>query len=100
MAELQRAVATLRIKGDDLIPNEVSALLGIEPTKSQTKGEKLPTQCATPRIARFGFWCLGTADTEPADLDQQVSELLANLTSDLDVWNDIASRLEIDLFCG
>ena len=39
MAQISRTVAGLRIGGDDLIPSEITSLLGCEPSSEQTKGE-------------------------------------------------------------
>ena len=38
MAELARAVATLRLFGDALDPAEVTRLLGVEPSSAESKG--------------------------------------------------------------
>ena len=100
MAHLQRAVASLRIAGDNLVPEEITALLGAPPTHAQAKGEELPLKSGGTRTALFGQWRLHAADTEPEDLDGQVAELLGKLTSDLSVWRNLSSRFNIDLFCG
>jgi len=100
MAHLQRAVASLRIAGDDLNPDQISTLLGAVPTHAQTKGQELPLKSGRTRIAQFGQWRLHAIDTEPENLDGQVAELLGKLTSDLVVWLDLACRFKIDLFCG
>src|SRR4051812_34647695 len=39
MAHVQRSVVTLRIGGDDLVPDEITKLLGAKPTAAETKGE-------------------------------------------------------------
>jgi len=80
MAELARAVAGLRVIGDDLVPEEI----GAAPTKAQRKGEALPSKGGV-RTARTGIWRLSAPDTEPADLDH---------------WKSLADRYRIDLFCG
>jgi integrase/recombinase XerD len=100
MAELNRAVAALRVVGDDLSPDEVTALLGASPTRSFVRGDEVRHKRAPARIARFGLWSLDAPETEPADLDAQVSELLRPLTADLGVWRDLAERFTVDLFCG
>lgn len=100
MAYLNRAAATLRIVGDDLIPSEVSALLGAEPTLAREKGSEWLTPIGKTRIATTGQWHLHVADTEPGNLDAQVAELLEKLNSDLSVWGKLGARFEIDLFCG
>ncbi|WP_374538990.1 DUF4279 domain-containing protein [Chitinimonas taiwanensis] len=99
MAHLSRSLASLRIAGDELIPEEISKLLGAQASHAQRKGQVLQSAQAT-RLARFGHWRLQAAETSPEDLDGQVAELLNQLTSDLDVWRDLASRYDIDLFCG
>jgi hypothetical protein len=101
MASVHRSVATLRIRGDDLDPVEISRLLGCNPTFGQTKGERIVGRSiAAVRIARGGLWRLCAADREPEDLDDQIAELLSKPTDNLGVWNWIAERYELDLFCG
>lgn len=100
MAHLYKAVATLRIAGDDLIPSEVSKLLGAEPTLAREKGKEWLTPRGKSRIAAFGQWHLNASDTEPENIDAQVAELLGKLTSDLGVWSKLSTHFEIDLFCG
>ena len=92
-------MAALRIVGDDLVPAEVSALLGCEPTKSHARGDVLGPRWGT-RTASFGLWTLRTAETEPADIDAQVAEILSRLTGDKSVWAEIRSRYGLSLFCG
>lgn len=100
MAHLQRAVASLRIAGDDLDPDQVSAVLGAAPTHGQAKDQEIPLKSGRTRIAQFGQWRLHATETEPEDLDGQVAELLGKLTNDLAVWHDLAHRYKMDLFCG
>lgn len=97
MAHLERSVASLRIMGDELVPEEISRLLNAVPTSAYAKGQKLPSGVAT---RRSGMWRLSAKETEPEDLDNQVSELLSHVTSDLSVWGDITTRFRVDLFCG
>jgi hypothetical protein len=97
VAELARAVASLRITGDDLVPAEVTALLGAEPSNSFTRGEPQPL---SQRPRQFGLWSLQSASTEPADVDAQIDEILAQLTPDMTVWAELAQRFNVDLFCG
>ncbi len=47
-----------------------------------------------------GLRRLKAIETAPECLDHQVSDLLGQLTQDLSVWSDIASRFRVDLFCG
>lgn len=101
MAHLHRSVATLRVVGDNLIPGEITALLGADPSKAQTKGDQLiGPKTGRVRIAKSGMWCLYASERQPGDLDSQVQELLGQLTTDLRIWADLAQRFDIELFCG
>lgn len=99
MAHLALSAATLRIAGDDLDPEEVTALLGAQPSDAQRKGQQLPSKSAV-RIAKTGLWRLSAADTQPENVDAQVQEILGQLTQDLEVWRVLSERFEVDLFCG
>lgn len=100
MATLARSKVTLRIAGDSLIPEEITRLLGGTPTEAQRKGEELVGPSGVARTAKFGMWRLRASETTPADLNAQVQEVLAQLTDDIAVWDQLASRYDIDLFCG
>ena len=91
MDGIGRTKATLRIFGDDLNPEEVTALLGAEPTSSREKG---------PPRGRRGSWHLRAEPCSPGDLNSQVKTLLSGLTDDLSVWRDLGARFRCDLFCG
>ena len=63
-------------------------------------GEELRGSRDIPRTAKFGMWRLMAAETTPGDLDAQVREILAQLTSDIAVWNHLAEKYEMDVYCG
>ena len=86
MPTLNRAVASLRLAGEDLVPAEITEALGAEPSHAYARGDDLPVTKTQSRIARTGQWRLSAIETCPADVDTQVTELLARLTNDLDVW--------------
>jgi hypothetical protein len=91
--------ATLRFFGDDLLPGEITSLLGRAPIEFNTKGE--PWQSAGRTIiAKTGRWRLCADDCSPGDLDEQIESLLGGLTDNLDVWADLTARFAADVFCG
>ena len=100
MAHLARAVASLRIFGDDLQPEAISRLLGCEPTMAWPKGHVQVGNSGRELVKKSGGWLLHASDSEPENVDGQVSELLARLTSDLGIWIGLAKRFQVDLFCG
>jgi hypothetical protein len=101
MAQLHKSAVTLRISGDDLIPDEITRLLGASPTHAQTKGDKIVgKKTGHVRIAKCGMWRLCASDREPEDMDGQIREILSQATDDLTVWQSITKKYHADLFCG
>lgn len=93
--------ASLRIFGDDLVPEEISKLLGATPTKSERKGEvSVGKSTGNERVAKTGSWRLAAATNCEGDLDAQINDLFKQLSFDLDVWRDLAAKYRIDVFCG
>jgi hypothetical protein len=100
MGSFKSSRACLRVIGDSLVPDEITAALGATPTKAQTLGEVLRLANGRERVARCGSWRLEAAEASPEDTNAQVLELLSQLSLDLSVWRDIAARFRLDLFCG
>jgi len=101
MGVIDRSVATIRFFGDDLVPDEISELLGAAPTSSCRKGQGIVGgKTESVRIAKTGSWRLSAAPREPEDLESQVFEILDQLSQEPGVWAAISSRYEPDLFCG
>jgi hypothetical protein len=95
-----RSVACLRIIGDDLVPDEITKLLGCAPTSAEFKGQVLTSKSGRQRTARSGSWRMEASERTPDDLNAQVMEILERLNTDLEVWASLASRFRMDLFCG
>ena len=96
-----RTVATLRIIGDDLIPDEISKILGCEPSRATFKGQVIRGKTTGhERVARTGSWHIETDNRVPQDLNGQILEILGRLNPDMDVWAFLADRFRIDVFCG
>jgi hypothetical protein len=94
-------MVALRITGDEIVPSDVTSLLGCEPTKGVVKGQKFKHENARlERVAKTGMWSLSATDRQPEDLDSQIFEILGKLSTDLTVWKQIAQLYSLDLFCG
>lgn len=100
MGQLQKSAATLGFYGDDLDPDEITALLGMIPTVGVAKGDKWLTSRGAEKIASTGSWRIETDRCEPEDLNKQIKALLEPLTSDLPVWRDLTRRFRGVIFCG
>jgi hypothetical protein len=102
--ELPYSNIALRIIGDDLVPEEITALLGALPTSAVIKGEKgkhiTGPKVGYVRVARSGMWIFEAPDRELKDMNGQIREILSQMTDDLAVWQGITKRYRVDLFCG
>jgi hypothetical protein len=70
----------LRIKGDALDPDEISAALGIRPTYSHKKGEIVRPERAEPFVRRNGVWSL-IVDADGPHVEDALSAALDRLGS-------------------
>ena len=101
MATINRTVVTLRITGEDLLPEDITNILGCLPTHEQVKGQVfVVNKTKRKRTAKFGMWRLEATEKVPGDLDGQISEILDQLTDNIDSWVELADNYKIDLFCG
>lgn len=100
MSSIAKSVAALRIIGDSLVPEEVTALIGSEPTSSYRKGDVKRLPSGKNLVRKTSMWLLEVTDREPEDINAQVMEILAITTPDLAIWRNLCQQYKIDLFCG
>ncbi|MCW8875692.1 MAG: DUF4279 domain-containing protein [Kangiellaceae bacterium] len=101
MAQVNRSVATLRIIGENLIPNEISKLLKCEPSFAYSKGDvKVSKTTGRKLIRKTGMWQMRSTDAEPENIDSQTLEIFSKLSSENTIWDELSSSYEINLFCG
>ncbi len=87
--------------GEDLDPDEISRLLGGEPTFAHKIGDQFVGRVTKRvRVAKSGMWSISVADRKPGDINGQIAEILNPLSQDIGIWRDIADRYRTDLFCG
>lgn len=98
MPEIARTTVSLRIVGDALDPDEITGLLGVEPTGCARKGDTRTTASGRNVMARSGSWLL-KADAF-GDLEAQITALLSKLPDDPVIWVDLSRRYRCDIFCG
>lgn len=88
---------TLGLYSEDLEPEEVSRVLGVEPTSAHRRGESRRPEGPPYRL---GAWLLtehgGDAELAEAILDR----LLKRLPEDQAVWRDLRMRHDIQLRFG
>ena len=102
MDNLKRASVTLLIRDDDLVPEELTALLGREPEHAVRKGESFISRGWPGRelTAKTGMWHAGSGWREPPNIDEQITELLRSLPDSLNLWNDLHKRFDCYVTVG
>jgi len=101
MGALGETRASLRFFGADLDPDEITRLLGKEPSTAERKDQVFPRAKPSPDLVlRRGSWRLHVPDVFPGNLDAQIAELLAGTTPDLTIWKRLSAAYSGDVFCG
>lgn len=95
MPGIDETRAYLRIFGDDLDPDALTAALRADPSYAFRKGDLY-----RQRIATTGRWVIHAKPSKPGNLDRQVAELLERMTNDVIVWQSITSRYGALFYCS
>ena len=93
-----RCQAALRLFSDTRPAAEVTVRLGIEPTTSHERGDRLGAR--TRAVARQSGWVLSTDVREPSDLHEHLIELLDRVEPVRDRLLELThAGWEMDWFC-
>ena len=101
MSKVCWSTGALRIFGADLEPDDITQLLGTAPTKSYRRGDPIyPPKNVKPRPV--GAWILETDKEwkEGDRLNDGIRALLRSLPGDVTLWQDLARRFDMDMYCG
>ena len=94
---------SFRISSEDLVPDEVTKLLGCQPDEAQQKGKPVFREDGTVmRIARFGAWRLVLKPTETDEWDcaEAMMLVLRRLPSAVGLWKRLTKKYKVDFFVG
>jgi uncharacterized protein DUF4279 len=90
-------MASLRIHGDNLPFEEISARLGVKPTMVRRKGERRsPKSAVYPDDA----WHFQPALPESAPLEQHVDALWQIVKPHVEYLKSLKHKYTVDVFCG
>ena len=92
---LDKTDVCLGVYGDDLDPDQVTIVLGCEPTSSHRKGDKMKRGINVWRRGAWLFSKVGTADPE-----QLTCKLLDRLPKDQRTWVRLAKKYDVQLRFG
>lgn len=89
---VSRTTASLRISGDDLDPDEITALLRCAPARSHRKGDVHAGKPSDKKyIEKSGMWSLAASKTAQENHDRKIVDLLTQVTDDVQIWHAIKS---------
>ncbi len=94
-----QATVSLRIFGDELDPEELTQILRCQPTEAYKRGH-IVTNTLRRRTVRTGQWFLNIEKNSHQTLEEQILELLEKLPEDLEIWENLHKRFEVDIYCG
>lgn len=102
MAAIARVRVSLRVFGDSLEPEEVSALLGRDPTRCHRKGDPLGSSGggSSGGVEPTGAWILDSPLPDKVEIEEHLETLLAPLSSDPDEWEQLTSRFSASILCS
>ncbi len=100
MAIINKTTVSLRFRGDELQPEEISTMLSCQPDLSAPRNGTLRDRRGVGRVSETGIWHKSVARRSPGNLDEQVAEFLALVTDDLAVWQRLTTQFRADIFSG
>lgn len=92
---------SLLVRADDLVPDDITRLLCVEPTRTQVRGQPLSERAGAP-LARFGSWAvrLTPQETDEWDVAEAIGLLISRLPKTPDVWKLLPSGATMRLNIG
>ena len=93
-----RTCAKLLIYPSLLKHEDVTALLAIQPTEAQNKGDEIPTVRRTIRVAKVTFWSISSeAYVSSKDVRAHLDWLLDRLANSHDALRDLQQHHEVKM---
>ena len=99
MSAIARVRVSLRVFGDGLEPDEVSALLGRESTRSHRKGDPIRGDKSSGGEPT-GVWILDSSLPEKVEIEEHVEGLLSTVSNDNDEWASLTNQFSASILCS
>ena len=97
--DIDRLEVALRIVGDDLEPDRVTRMLGVQPSFSARRGDPIERAAAGATHAT-GVWIYRLPASPEWELGDAIETLLDRLPADPALWETLVGRFKADVFCG
>ena len=98
--DVDRITVSVRVTGDQLDPDVITRALRTTPTFAARKGDRRPSG-GREVVQPTGVWFVefGGAPQEWT-LSEAIGALLDRLPAEIEIWDDLATNHELDVFCG
>ena len=92
---VDETLITLSVHSEHLDRDEVTTLLGVQPTKAWNPGERHPIgKTGRTRVTDWGKWLLqGDHDNNP--VEPKILHLLQRCTPDFNAWHILTSKYDV-----
>ena len=97
--DIDRLEIALRVTGDDLDPDRVTRMLGVNPTVAARKGDDVDVD-GVPVAQRTGIWSYALPASPEWELGDAIDTLLERLPHDPALWESLAGWATVVVVCG
>ena len=96
--DIDRLEIALRVASDDLAPDRITRMLGVNPTFAATKGENIDVR-GVPVAQSTGTWRYALPASPEWELGDAIDTLLEQLPADPALWESLASWADVAVVC-
>jgi Domain of unknown function (DUF4279) len=97
--EVDECSVTLLFRGVELVPDDITKVLGINPTRSFQKND-VSRGRIYDKLQTHGLWVYRCQRIAGKELETEINELLDQLPADLELWQNLTNCYGAELFCG
>jgi hypothetical protein len=97
--DIDRLEIELRVTGDDLDPERITRMLGVNPTIAARKGDEVDVG-GVPVSQRTGVWSYALPASPEWELGDAIDTLLERLPHDPALWESLAGWATVAVVCG
>ena len=97
--DIDRLEIALRVTDDDLDPDRVTRMLGVNPTVAARKGDDVDVD-GVPVVQRTGIWSYALPASPEWELGDAIDTLLERLPHDPALWESLAGWATVVVVCG
>jgi hypothetical protein len=97
--DIEKLEIELRVTGDDLDPDRITRMLGVNPTVAARKGEEIDVG-GVPVAQHTGIWAYALPASPEWELGDAIDTLLERLPHDPALWESLAGWASVAVVCG